>query len=169
MAEAGILGEDDRVELLAGEILDVLRPSRREQACVDRLAALLIPAVGPEAIVRVRGPIRLSYESEPEPDIVLLRRRSDFYSDRDAAPEDVLLLIEVADTALAYDRDVKLPLYAQAGIAEVWIVDLNGQRILVHREPGADGYGNVVEFRGSDLLSPLAFPDLRLTGEQILA
>ena len=100
---------------------------------------------------------------------MLLRRRPDLYAERDAAAADVFLLVEVADTTLAYDRDVKLPVYARAGIAEVWIVDLNGQRVLVHREPKADGYGNVAEFRGSDSLSPEALPDPRLTSEQILA
>ena len=168
MAEAGILGEDDRVELIEGEIVDMTPISRRHQACVDRLNELFVRGLGEQVIVRVQGSIRLNDRSEPQPDLVLLRRRADFYRDTDAAPEDVLLIIEVADTSLPYDQGIKAPLYARAGIPELWLVDLNGPSITVHREPGPAGYRSVSVVRNDDRLSPQAFPEFILTADQIL-
>src|SRR5262249_48453126 len=143
MAEAGILDEDDRVELIEGEIVDMTPIGRRHQARVDHLAELFFRGLAEKVIIRVQGSIRLSDLSEPEPDLVLLRRRADFYADADAGPADVLLIVEVADTSLPHDRDVKVPLYARAGIPEVWLVDLNGESVGVHREPGPQGYREV--------------------------
>lgn len=168
MAEAGILGEDDRVELIEGEIVDMTPIGRRHLACVDRLAELLGEGLRRKVIVRVQGSIRLSELSEPQPDLALLRRRSDFYAAAEAGPQDVLLIIEVADTSFLHDRDVKVPLYAQAAIPEVWLVDLNGDSIAVHRDPGPDGYHTVFVVRGKDRLSPQAFPELVLTADQML-
>ena len=168
MAKVGILSEDDRVELIEGEIVDMPPIGRRHLASVDRLNDLFTRGLGEQVIVRVQGSIQLSEDSEPQPDLVLLRRRPDFYADRDAGPEDVLLVIEVADTSLSYDRDVKAPLYARAGIPEVWLVDLNGASITVHREPGPEGYRSVFLARGNDHLSPQAFPEFMLTADQIL-
>jgi Uma2 family endonuclease len=116
----------------------------------------------------VQGSVRLSELSEPEPDLVLLRRRADFYANADASPADVLLVVEVADTSLRYDRDVKVPLYARAGIPEVWLVDLNGATVTVYRDPGPQGYREVFTARGTERLSPQAFPDFALTPSQIL-
>jgi len=168
MAEAGILGEDDRVELIEGEIVDMTPIGRRHQARVDRLNDLFTEGLGKKVIVRVQGAIRLSELSEPQPDLVLLRRRADFYVDADAGPADVLLIVEVADTSLPHDQDVKVPLYARAGIPEVWLVDLNGEGVAVYREPRPGGYREVLTVRGSDRLSPQAFPELVLTPRQIL-
>jgi Uma2 family endonuclease len=168
MAEVGILGEDDRVELIEGEIVDMAPLGRRHQARVDRLAELLIRGLGERAIVRVQGSIRLGERSEPQPDLVLLRRRADFYVDADAGAPDILLVIEVADTSLAHDREVKVPLYARAGIPEVWLVDLNGENVTGYREPGPQGYGDVFTARGHERLSPRLFPELALTPDQIL-
>jgi Uma2 family endonuclease len=168
MAEAGILGEDDRVELIEGEIVDMTPIGRRHQAGVDHLTELFIQGLSGKVIVRVQGSIRLSELSEPEPDLVLLRRRADFYANVDAGPDDVLLVVEVADTSLPYDRDVKVPLYARAGIPEVWLVDLNGASVIVHRDPGPQGYREVITARGTERLSPQAFPDFALTPSQIL-
>jgi Uma2 family endonuclease len=168
MGEAGILTEDDRVELIEGEIVDMSPIGRKHQACVDRLTGRFSRGLGERVIVRVQGSIRLSEGSEPQPDLVLLRPRWDFYGARDAGPEDTLLIVEVADTTLAYDRDVKLPLYARAGIPEAWLVDLTGERVIVCREPAAEGYQQVVEVRGETELRPQAFPDLALTASDIL-
>src|SRR4051812_29339649 len=168
MAEAGIFGEHDRVELIEGEIVDMAPLGRRHQARVDHLAEMLIRGLGERAIVRVQGSIRLGERSEPQPDLVLLRRRADFYAVTDAGPADVLLVVEVADTSLAHDRDVKVPLYARAGIPEVWLIDLNGENVAVYREPGSEGYHDVSPVRGDARLSPRAFPELGLTASQIL-
>jgi Uma2 family endonuclease len=167
MAEAGILAEDDRVELIQGEVMEMAPIGRRHLACVDRLNGLVTRRLGDHVIVRVQGALRLSQHLEPQPDVVLLRVRPDFYATADAGPEDVLLIIEVADTSLQYDRDVKVPLYAQAGIPEVWLVDLNGASITVHREPGPEGYRSVRVVRGDDRLNPEAFPEFVLTADQI--
>jgi Uma2 family endonuclease len=167
MAEAGILGDDDRVELIEGEIVDMTPLGRRHQARVDQLAELLIRGLGERAIVRVQGSIRLDERSEPQPDLVVLRRRADFYAGADAGPPNVLLVIEVADTSLAHDRDVKVPLYHRAGITEVWLVDLNGETVTVYREPGPRGYGEVFTAGGHERLSPRLIPDFVLTPGQI--
>jgi Uma2 family endonuclease len=168
MAEVGILDENDRVELIEGEIVDMTPLGRRHQARVDQLAELLIRGLGERAIVRVQGSIRLGERSEPQPDLVVLRRRADFYADADVGPPDVLLVIEVADTSLAHDRDVKVPLYNRAAITEVWLVDLNGENVTVYREPGPRGYGDVFTARAQERLSPRLFPELVLTPVQIL-
>lgn len=114
MAEAGILTEDDRVELIEGEIVQMTPIGRRHAACVAELTRLLVQGVGPGAVVWPRNPISLPGDTEPQPDLVLLRPRGDRYAEQDARPEDVLLLIEVADTSIRYDRSVKLPLYGGA-------------------------------------------------------
>ena len=137
MGEAGILHEDDRVELLEGELYEVAPIGDWHNASVDALNAAFKVEAGPRAIVRVQGSFRLSPRSEPEPDILVLRYRPDYYRSALPGPEDVLLLVEVADTTLAYDRDFKLPLYARAGIPEVWIADLAGHGIERHAEPDA--------------------------------
>src|SRR5215210_4225582 len=124
MGEAGILHEDDRVELIEGEIVEMAAIGTRHFSCVNGLTRLLIRSVGDEAIVSVQNPVRLNDHTEPQPDLTVIRERD--YRESLPMPEDVLLLIEVSDTTLRYDRNLKLPLYARAGILEVWIVDLSG-------------------------------------------
>lgn len=167
MAEVGILAPDERVELLDGEIIQVSPIGSRHAACVDRVNQLFIPA-RPRAIVRVQGPIRLDDYSEPEPDLALLRPRADFYAMGHPGPADVFLIVEVMDTSAASDRTVKLALYARAGIAEVWLVDLNRGLVEVHRQPSAAGFGEILTFRRGQTVSPLAFPDLALDVDVIL-
>src|SRR5579863_6654097 len=121
IAEAGILGEDDRVELIDGEVRVMSPIGNPHAATVNRYNALLSTLVGKDAIVSVQNPIQLNDMSEPQPDVVLLRFRDDFYADKTPTPADVLLIIEVSDTTLAYDRLEKLPRYALAGIPEVWL------------------------------------------------
>ena len=122
MGEAGILHEDDRVELIEGELVEMAAIGTRHFSCVNGLTRMLVRGVGDEAIVSVQNPVRLDEHSEPQPDLTVLRMRD--YRESLPVPEDVLLLIEVSDPTLAYDRGVKLPLYARSGIREVWIVDL---------------------------------------------
>lgn len=168
MGEAGILGEDERVELIDGEIVDMTPIGRRHQACVDRRNDLLVSSLRGRAIVRVQGSLRLDEHSEPQPDLVLLRYRPDYYATSDAGPADTLLVIEVAETSARYDRRVKVPLYARAGIPEVWLVDVDAGRVATYREPDPQGYRRVLTVRGQDRLAPLAFPDLALTAADVL-
>src|SRR5262249_49655775 len=132
MVEFGILNENHPVELIRGEIVDKMHIGSRHAACVARANKLLGCSVRDQAIVWVQRPVRLA-DSEPEPDISLLRPRADFYAAPNPKPADVLLLIEVSDATLDFDRDVKGPLYAENGILEYWIVNLTDERLEVHR------------------------------------
>jgi len=168
MAEAGILRAEDRVELIEGEIVDMAPIGNRHHSAVDRLNELFVQKLAGKAIVRVQGSVRLNDRNEPRPDLVILRRRDDFYATTFAGPADTLLLIEVADTSLAFDRDVKAPLYARTGIAEFWLVDVETRAITVFREPGAGGYRSETTVRGSQAVSPLALPDLAITPDDVV-
>lgn len=137
MAEAGILGEDDRCELIEGEIIDMAPIGSRHASTVKRLLRHFERTVGNSAIVSIQDPIRLDARNEPQPDLALLRHRDDFYQQAHPTPGDVLLIVEVADASLRYDREVKLPLYARFGIPEVWIVDLQSSRVEIFRGPKA--------------------------------
>ena len=131
MAEVGILKEDERFELIDGEVVYMSPIGDRHAACVRRLIALLTEHVGRNAIVDAQNPVQLIEYAEPQPDISLLKYRADYYAKQTPAPEDILLLIEVSDTSLVYDRDVTVPLYARDGVPEVWVVDLTGDVVLV--------------------------------------
>jgi len=168
MAEVGILGEDDRVELIEGEIVEMTPIGSRHAAVVDRLNRLFSRRAGEHAIVRVQNPIRLGERSEPQPDVTLLRFREDFYSSGHPGPGDVLLVVEVAETSAEYDRRVKVPLYARFGIPEVWLVDLEGEAVEVYRDPSPEGYRRAEIFRRGSSLSPSSFPDLELSVEEII-
>src|SRR6266508_549175 len=132
MAAAGILTEDDRVELIAGEIVEMAPIGGRHMGRVNVLVELLMDLVRQEALISVQNPIRLSADSEPQPDIALIRRSAS--RDTVPTPEDALLVIEVADSSRDYDRGVKLPLYAAAGIPETWLVDLVAEIVECHTD-----------------------------------
>jgi Uma2 family endonuclease len=156
MGEAGILGPDDRVELIDGEIVMMTPIGSRHAACVDRCTHFFTRLVGTDAIVRVQNPIQLDDYSAPEPDVSLLRPREDFYAGAHPLPRDVLLVVEVADTSIGYDREVKLPLYGSMGIPEVWIVDLGRRCIDAYRGPLAGGYAERRTHRADEKLRPAA-------------
>ena len=162
MGRAGVLGEDARVELLEGQLYAMSPIGSRHAACVNRLNQALTVQVQNRAIVSVQNPIRLDDYSEPEPDIALLRPREDFYASAHPGPQDVLLVIEVADTSVAGDRRIKLPLYARSGIPEVWLVVLEAGEVEVYRQPGSEGYGRVERLSGEQALSPEVFSDVAL-------
>ena len=168
MAKAGILKEDDRVELIEGEIVEMSPIGSRHAACVRRLNQYLSQQVGSRALVSGQSPVRLGEHSEPQPDIALLRPRADFYSTAHPGSADVLLLIEVADTSVEYDREVKVSLYAQAGIGEYWLVDLAGESIEVYQSPAPEGYRQVRVVRQEDRLVLEALPELILSAREIL-
>lgn len=168
MAEVGILSEDDRVELIEGEILEMSPIGSRHAACVDRLNRLLNGFADLSAIVRVQSPILLDVNSEPEPDISLLRPSDDFYSGGHPTTGDVLLLIEVADTSVERDLEVKLPLYARAGIPETWIVDLPAETIEVHSRPDSGEYRETVRVKRGETVTSRTIPGLEVAVDDIL-
>lgn len=135
MAEVGVLAPDARVELIEGEIIDMAPPGNMHCSIVDQLTRLLILAVGERAIVRTQGAVRLSRHSQPQPDFALLKPRRDFYFHAHPTGEDMLLVIEVSDSSLRYDREIKMPLYARLGVPEAWIVDLRHGRVEFYSSP----------------------------------
>jgi Uma2 family endonuclease len=169
MAEVGILSEDDRVELLEGEILEMAPIGSRHSACVEKLNWLLSQKVDLQQVfVRVQDAVRLDPESQPQPDIVLARFRDDFYKLRHPGPDEIFLLIEVADSSLAYDREVKIGRYALSRVPEVWIVDLLAQTIETYREPAGDHYAVHNVLHKGNLLNPSLLPAVLLSVEDIL-
>lgn len=142
MAEAGILRSGDRVELIEGEIIDMVPISSRHAAAINRISSALNLTVANRAILGIQNPVRLSHYTEPQPDIALLRERDDFYAGAHPVPADVLLIVEVAASTLDYDRNTKLPLYAQHGIPEVWLVDLENRQFSIYRTPLAGSFAN---------------------------
>jgi len=167
MARAGILTAGDRVELLEGEIVQMSPIGSHHAACVNRLNRFFTMRLQNKAIVSVQNPVQLSKYSEPEPDIALLKPRSDFYLNGHPKPKDVFLLIEVAESSSSIDREVKIPLYAKAGIEEVWLIDLDGQRVEVYRSSSENSYTEVQKLSKTQQLSPLAFPDVLFDLQQL--
>ncbi|NEO82848.1 MAG: Uma2 family endonuclease [Spirulina sp. SIO3F2] len=156
--------QDTRLELLNGEIIDMGKIGPRHAAIVRRLTRLLSQQLDPtQATLDVQNPIEISPNSQPQPDLSLLVSREDDYEARHPLPSDVVLLIEVADTTLESDRKIKVPLYSQAGIPEVWLVDLNGKMLTAHRQPSPQGYRLVQLQSFDDTISPLRLPDVSLS------
>jgi Uma2 family endonuclease len=166
MAEAGVLAPDARVELIEGEVIDMAPMNSRHAAAVRVLNQRLLAAVGEQALVSCQLPLRLSERSEPEPDLMLTRPQAGGYRDRHPGAADVVLLIEVSDSSLRYDRGVKLPLYARHGVPEVWIVDLENRLVRFYRRPGGDAYADITasETPGLTALPGLAEVRVDLTG-----
>jgi hypothetical protein len=168
MAEVGILSEDDRVELIEGEILEMSPIGWRHIACTDRANMLLAPSLLGKAVVRIQGPIRLSDNTKPQPDVILLSPREDFYAVGGPVTRDALLVIEVADSSIRYDRGPKLAIYAKYGVQEVWIEDLNTDTLLVFRDRHSKGYKTSLVLQPGDSVSPLAFPELDIPVSALL-
>jgi Uma2 family endonuclease len=160
MAEAGIIGADERVELIEGEIVQMAPIGPRHVGCVINVNQLFITRLGGRAIVSPQNPVVIPPRSEPQPDLVLLRPRAISYSQELPASWDVLLAVEVADTTVRFDRLVKARLYARAGIAEFWLCLAADGVVEVYRGPSADGYADVTRHGPGQAVSPLAFPDV---------
>src|SRR5207237_2157073 len=141
MAEAGILGPQDRGELIDGEIIQMSPIGHRHAGCVNRANHLFVTSLAGRAVVSIQNPIQLNNYTEPEPDVLVLKPRSDYYASRKVRAEDALLVLEVADTTLRYDRDIKVPRYAAAGIPEAWIDNLSADELLLYQNPA--GHGDV--------------------------
>lgn len=168
MGEIGLLTEDDRVELIEGAILVMPPIGEGHFGQVNRFTRVFTGTFRSGAVVSIQNPVRLGLRTEPEPDVVVLRFRDDDYSGKFPEPADVLLLVEVAESSLAYDRDTKGPLYAKARIQEYWIVDLVHGEIIVHRDPGRGRYRSVQVLRHGDVITPLAFPEVSLSVTDLL-
>jgi Uma2 family endonuclease len=167
MIEAGVLRDDQRIELLDGEIYEMAPIFPLHQSVVDRLARFLITRLGRRAIVRVQGSVPAQPRSEPQPDLAILRERDDFYRNAHPEADEVLLIIEVSDTML--DRDhAKLRLYATAGMREVWIVDIQSERVEIYRWPEGLVYTDVRVVNRGESVSCSAFPDVTLTVDDFL-
>ncbi len=167
MIEKGILSENDRVELIRGEILDKMSIGEVHAACVKRLNVLLIGLFGSRTCLGVQDPVCLD-DSEPEPDLSLLKKRDDFYAGSHPGPDDVLLIVEVADSSLDFDRGVKIPLYAENGIAECWIVHLADQSLEVYRNPQRGAYSNVSVLRAGEVVELLSLPGTPISVADVL-
>ena len=160
MGAAGILCETDRVELIEGELIDMAPIGSSHAWMVSRLTNLLVPALQGRAILSPQNPVRLSDISEPQPDLALLRPGETAYRHAHPKPEEVLLVVEVADTSLVYDRKRKAPLYARYGLPEYWLIDVNAEQVEIHRDPGREGYRQLIRPKKSETISPQALPGL---------
>jgi Uma2 family endonuclease len=168
MVKAGILGKDDRVELIEGEIVEMPPIGSFHSGIVNRLVRLFTPVIGTELVFSPQNPVAAGPDSAPQPDVALLRWRDDEYTDSTPTPGDVLLLIEIAESTLASDQRIKAPLYASAAIQELWIVNLKNASVEVHTEPSEAGYRSIAILRGSDKLSPKAVPSISFTVAELL-
>ena len=168
MGKAGILSKEDRVELLEGVIVAMAAMGNRHLAVVARFNKTLTQSVGDRAIVWVQGSVQLDDNTRPEPDLALLRERPDFYESEAAGPEDILLIIEVSDSSLEYDRGEKLALYARFGIPEVWISALPELIVEAHTEPVHGRYKCKRIYSPGDTITPGRFPDIVLPVSEIL-
>jgi Uma2 family endonuclease len=168
MGETGILGEDARVELIEGEIIEMSPIGSPHAARVKRLNRLLVRRLGTRAIVQVQDPVVLNRFSEPQPDLAVLKPRDDFYAAKHPEPRDVLLVVEVADTSRAFDRMVKAPLYARTGVRELWVVDVIDEVVEVHRKAQRGTYREITRFRRGQKVAMGGFPNVSFRVADIL-
>ncbi|HEY9702095.1 MAG TPA: Uma2 family endonuclease [Allocoleopsis sp.] len=167
MGEIGIIKPEDRVELIRGEIIKMSPIGIKHASCVRRLDALLSEKLGKRVIVDTQNPVQLDNFSQPQPDVVLLKYRDDFYNKKHPQSDDVLLLIEVADTTIETDRNDKIPLYAEMNIIEVWLVDINQECIEVYRNPSLTGYQQIETFLPGQNISIESFSDIIINVSEI--
>lgn len=169
MLTAGILSEDDRVELIDGEVRVLSPIGPRHAALVDRLNRILVLLCATSAIVRVQSAMQLNDYTEPQPDLAVLQPRDDFYATAHPLAADVRLVIEVADTSIAYDRDEKLPRYALSGIPEAWLIDLNQQVVEQYTQPRNGKYRNKLTLERGDTVMAQSVSELRLSVDSLFA
>ena len=167
MIEARILTEDDRVELIEGEIIKMSPIGKSHAGCVNRLNMFFNRLVGRDVIISIQNPVHLNDFSEPQPDVALLKPRDDFYAQMHPMPADVLLIVEVADSSVEYDRLVKVPLYARALIPAVWVVDLAREIVETCERPVNGAYQDLREAKRGDILTLESLPPLRFNVDDI--
>ena len=168
MLEAGVFNENERVELIRGEIIKMSPMGYHHAGRLNRLNELFFLRLAQTVTIGIQVPVRLNNTSEPQPDVSLLQRRPDFYETQQPQPENVFLLIEVSDTTIKYDREVKVPLYAENNIVEVWLVNLNEECLEVYRQPTANGYEIVQTFQRGENVTIKALPNVTFTVDEIL-
>ncbi len=169
LTKIGVFNEDSRLELIEGDLIAMPPIGERHASQTRRLNQLFSRQAGDAAIVDMQNPVALNAYSEPQPDIVLLKPCADFYERSHPGPSDILLIIEVSDSTLRYDRETKIPLYAQAGIAEVWILDILHQRLEIYRYPSPDGYREVRYPALQEVITPTLLPNLAIRVRDVLA
>lgn len=167
LAEFGILDRDSRVELIEGDIIEMPPIGPPHASAVNELARILNAKVGEKAKVTVQSPILLGESTHPQPDVCLVKP-VDVYFHRHPEPEEVLLIIEVSDSSVEFDRSTKGRLYSRAWIPEYWLIDIPGQRVEVYSSPGPDGYTEKQELGRGDRISPAAVPDVEIDTADIL-
>ena len=167
MGETGILDEDSRVELIDGELIQMAPIGLDHAGSVDSLNEALVLAFAGKAIVSVQNPISIDRFNEPQPDFTVSRLRADRYRTGRPGPTDILLLIEVADSSLRFDRAVKLPLYARSGVAELWIVDIRHRLLAVYRQPAGDGYAERSSYKPGDTVTLSLAPEISLEVDRV--
>jgi Uma2 family endonuclease len=169
MVETGVLTKYDRVELIEGDMIDMPPIGGPHQAVIARLTKLFVLSAGDAAIVSPGGSIRLGDYSMPQPDLLLLKAREDFYARQTPRQSDVLLLVEISDGSLAYDQGTKRTLYARYGVGEYWVIDIPGERIHVYREPNVDGYAQAEVRTFTDTVSPQRLPAIKVNVGSLFA
>jgi Uma2 family endonuclease len=168
MVDAGILSEDDRVELIHGEVLRMSPIGPRHSAAVLRATQELVKLVGGKAIVGVQGSVRLDEYDEPQPDIYLLRPKKDFYASGHAGPSDIFFIVEVADSSLAYDKGIKMRLYAETGVPEYWVADIQNEGVIAYSEARENTYSVIRQFQRGDTITPNLLPDCPIRVDVLL-
>ena len=159
MIEAGIFGSDERVELVLGQLISLGAKGSPHSAAVTRGLDLLADQFSRQQTqIRVQEPVTLEEHSEPEPDLALVRPDPTYYEARHPQASDVFLIIEVSDSTLSYDREVKSRAYARAGILDYWVLDLKNRQLHVYRDPMLEGYGQEISLGEAEMIAPLAFP-----------
>lgn len=168
MIELGVLTQQDRVELIEGEIVEMSPIGPSHNACTDLLTEKLVLALAGKAIIRIQGAVHLTEDSMPESDVAILHYREDRYRAARPTPDDIYALIEVSDSTLDFDRTVKRQLYAEAGVREYWIVDVRGESLWVHRQPSDRGYEQSLTLTRDDQVQLEAFPDVSFAVSTLL-
>jgi Uma2 family endonuclease len=168
MGQAGILSEGDRVELIDGEVVAMTPIGPRHNASVNRANRALVRSVGDQAIVQSQGSVRLGRYHEPEPDLVLLRPQADFYASRLPGPQDILLIVEIAESSIDYDRQVKARIYAESGVREYWLADLNDNLLFCYSLPQDGAYRTVKEYHRGQSIAPATLPECSIAVDVLL-
>jgi Uma2 family endonuclease len=168
MAEVGILDPEERVELIEGQIIKMVAKGTAHEAAITRTDLLLRNLLGNQVLLRLQSPIRLDDFSEPEPDIAVVKFDPLFYEDHHPTPDEVYLLIEVADTSLRIDCNIKAPVYARSGILDYWVLDVSDRQLHIFREPSQDSYQSQVILSDDAIISPLAFPNTSIAVRSML-
>ena len=168
MGDAGVIHARARVELFEGELLDLPPIGPLHAGSVDHVTALFAPLAG-RYVLRVQSPLVVGDASELLPDLMLLRPREGGYTAQHPKPEDVVLLLEIADSSLRYDREDKLPLYGRSGVAESWLLDLTERRVQIFTAPGPNGYRQILRPEPAEIISPTHVPDFRIPASGLFA